>query len=149
MTETTGILEGCSWDEHTHAVAADAQGLSALADAIESAIGREQLEAVSLQESNHAGFSRRHARLDRIRIKSADSGAIRFAVIGKDLLIESGPAALTSLAKSLRALATQERKPGQSSPRLVPRWFEGNDFLHRDSDELAFFQLPIEPALRP
>lgn len=144
----TVAIEGCSYDERTHAIAGDCEGLLALSDAMELATERDSLQVVPLQKSNDSGFRQEDLRLENILVQKHASGALCFKVRGAELLIEGGPWALAALCKSLRALAKQERKPGMSSPRFVPRWFEGNDLLQKDSDELSFHRLPIEPALR-
>jgi hypothetical protein len=143
------VLEGCSWDEHTHAVAGDAEGLTALSSTIELAVVSRKPQAIRLHESAFAGFHQGDPRLTTIRVEqTTDLGPICFTVAGSELSIRGGAKMLTGLHKTLAGLAKQERRPGYSSPRYVPRWYRGNDFLQQDSDELSFLQLPIDPPLR-
>lgn len=141
----SGVLEGCSYDEHTHCVAGNSEGLMLLSRALEAAqLGGPQ--RVSLHSSNLAAFD------DDPRLRSIcvqrKSGNVFFRVVEDELFVEGGSNVLAELAQTLRLLATQKRVPGHSSPRYDPRWYEGHYLLEQDSDELNFYQLPIRRVIQ-
>lgn len=137
------IIEGGSHDEHSHSVAGDSEGLLLLSDTIEAALQHASPQRILLQPSNLTGFRPEDLRLSGICVQRTD-GLVLFRVVDRELRIEGGGKALASLALSINTLASQVQLPGNSSPRYDPRWYEGNDLLERSSDELNFYQLPVD-----
>lgn len=141
------VLEACSYDVRTHGIAGDVRGLIELSDVLALASSGVQATTIAL-DCTPDRWPPSCPRILEIEARARDLGPLMFSATDARLIVVGGRRALGVLARSLTLLAHQERRVEYSSPRLAPRWYDGDDFLVRDSDEITFYQLPIDPPLR-